>query len=294
MFLNRMFRERALARRSRQEPLDDRLQITAPHEWLIVAMLGLAVLGLILFAALGRVDRAVSYGAVLVTPGDRHYIVSPASGIVVDVLVGLNDDVSAGQPIAYVHTLAERERDSAIADVIEVLEERGLVEESKLIQSLLPGAESGDSTVRVPITSAHDGRVSGLELTQGQPLLAGSSVGVVRETSSGRPDVVAYVSAADAARIRAGMRANIGIVGPGGNVEREIAGEVVSVSSGVQPPPRWLLEQVSDVPPQPHEVHVALSGADLALGRLDGAAVVLRIVVGRESIASLLTPGGGG
>ena len=289
-----MFRERALARRARQEPLDDRLQITAPHEWLIVAMLGMAVLGLILFATLGRVDRAVSYGAVLVSPGDRHYIVSPASGIVVDVLVGVNDDVSAGQPIAYVHTLADRERDSAIADIIEVLEARGLVEESELIQSLLLAGESRDSTFRVPITSAYDGRVSGLELAQGQPLLAGSSVGVVREASSGRPEVIAYVSPSDAARIRAGMTASIGIVGPGGNVEREISGEVLSVSSGVQPPPRWLLEQVHAVPRQPYEVHVALNGAEPALGRIDGVAVVLRIVVGRVSIASLLAPGGGG
>lgn len=289
-----MFRERALARRTRQEPLDDRLQITAPHEWLIVAMLGLAVLGLILFAAFGRVDRAVSYSAVLVALGDRHHIVAPASGIVVDVLVGLNDEVTAGQPIAYLHLLADRERASAIADIIELLEEQGLVEASDLIQKLLSTEESGDTVSRVPITSTHDGRVSGLELTQGQPLLAGSSVGVVREASSDRPQVVAYVSAADAARIRAGMTASIGIVGPGGNVEREIAGEVVSVSSGIQPPPRWLLEQVPAVPRQPHEVHVALSGDEPDLWRIDSVAVVLRIVVGRESIASLLTPGGGG
>ena len=43
MFINRLFREQALARRQRQEPLDDRLQVTAPHEWLLVAGLGVAV-----------------------------------------------------------------------------------------------------------------------------------------------------------------------------------------------------------------------------------------------------------
>ncbi len=46
MFINRLFREQALAKRQRQEPLDDRLQVTAPHEWLLVAGLGVMFLAL--------------------------------------------------------------------------------------------------------------------------------------------------------------------------------------------------------------------------------------------------------
>lgn len=51
-----MFRKRALQRRARQEPLDDRLQVSAPHEWLIVAGLVAMLLVLVAFAVFGGVD----------------------------------------------------------------------------------------------------------------------------------------------------------------------------------------------------------------------------------------------
>ena len=63
-----MFRERALERRARQEPLDDRLQITAPHEWLMVGGLVLVLVALAVYGVAARVDRSVSYDAALVLP----------------------------------------------------------------------------------------------------------------------------------------------------------------------------------------------------------------------------------
>lgn len=64
LFHNRMFRERALQRRARQEPLDDRLQVSAPHEWLIVAGLAAMLLVLAAFAVFGGMEllRPVSGG----------------------------------------------------------------------------------------------------------------------------------------------------------------------------------------------------------------------------------------
>lgn len=56
LFRDRMFRERALQRRARQEPLDDRLQVSAPHEWLIVAGLVAMLLVLAAFAVFGGMD----------------------------------------------------------------------------------------------------------------------------------------------------------------------------------------------------------------------------------------------
>ncbi len=87
VFYNRMFRERALERRARQEPLDDRLQITAPHEWLMVGGLVLVVVTLALYGTLVRVDRSVSYDAALVVPGaaparpEAVALVSPADAV---------------------------------------------------------------------------------------------------------------------------------------------------------------------------------------------------------------------
>jgi len=56
LFRNRMFRERALQRRARQEPLDDRLQVSAPHEWLIVAGLAVMLLVLVAFIVFGGME----------------------------------------------------------------------------------------------------------------------------------------------------------------------------------------------------------------------------------------------
>ncbi len=84
-----MFRERALERRARQEPLDDRLQITAPHEWLMVVGLVLVVVTLALYGTLVRVERSVSYDAALIlpaaaaAPAEAVALVSPADAALV-------------------------------------------------------------------------------------------------------------------------------------------------------------------------------------------------------------------
>ena len=100
MFINRLFREQALARRRRQEPLDDLLQVTAPHEWLLVAGLGAMFLSLLVYGAVGSVERSLSYDTVVVLPGERYPVPAPVSGTVVEVLAEVGDTVEPGQVIA--------------------------------------------------------------------------------------------------------------------------------------------------------------------------------------------------
>ena len=99
MSFNRVFRERALQRRGRQEPLDDRLQITAPHERLIVAGLCVTVLALMAFSVFGRVERTVSLEAALVLPGEGHEVVAFISpGDAASLSAGMEARVSFGGP----------------------------------------------------------------------------------------------------------------------------------------------------------------------------------------------------
>ena len=51
----RLFRDEAFARRGRSEPIDGLLRITAPHEWLFLAMLGCAMLAVLLWAVFGTI-----------------------------------------------------------------------------------------------------------------------------------------------------------------------------------------------------------------------------------------------
>ena len=56
----RLFRDEAFARRGRTEPIDGLLRVTAPHEWVFLGLLGLALLGALVWAVFGTVERGLS------------------------------------------------------------------------------------------------------------------------------------------------------------------------------------------------------------------------------------------
>ncbi len=145
MFINRLFREQALARRRRQEPLDDRLQVTAPHEWLLVAGLGVMFLALLVYGAVGSVERSLSYDTVVVLPGERYPVSAPVSGTVVEVLAEVGDTIEPGQVIARVRSPLEQQRDS---------EARRLL--GSLVEQLDPNDEAAASLLLLALESAGD------------------------------------------------------------------------------------------------------------------------------------------
>ena len=297
MLFNRMFRERALRRRARQEPLDDRLQITAPHEWLIVAGLTAMLLALIVYAVLARVEFAKSYEAALVLPGERHYLVASVSGTVLDVFVEETDTVAPGQPIANLQTSAEAQHwESVIVGIIDAMRESGQLTDGyqgELLQALLDAREDAESTYEAEFVSPYAGEVVALDLAPGQAVFAGDSVGLVRSDSAGQPEVVAFVSPNDAARLRTGMEARVSVDIPGDGAAQVFPGQVTDVTSRLDTPPQWLSERGLDMPQQPHQLRVSLLGDAQDIPMVDGLGVSLRVVLGRESLASLLAPGGG-
>ena len=297
MLFNRMFRERALRRRARQEPLDDRLQITAPHEWLIVAGLAAVLVALIVYGVFARVEFARSYEAALVLPGERHYLVAPVSGVVLDVLVDSTDTVAPGQPIANIQTSAEAQHwESVIVGIIDAMRESGQLtgeNQGELLQALLAAREDAESTYEAEIVSLYAGEVVALNLVPGQAVSAGDSVGLVRTGSAGQPEVVTFVSPDDAARLRVGMEAQVSVGSPGDGAAQFFPGRVTDVSTRSDTPPRWLSDQGLEIPQQPHQMRVSLLGDAQNLPMVDGLGVTLRIVLERESLVSLLAPGGG-
>ena len=296
LFLNRVFRERALQRRARQEPLDDRLQITAPHEWLIVGGLCVMVATLIVFAVFGRVDRTMSLEAALVLPGERHQLVAPASGTVEDVFVGVTDTVDPGQLVARIRPSDAQHWQSVIVGLIDALEQGGQLDtatRTELVQALLVAGSAASPTGPIEVTSPHGGEVVALSMAPGQAVAAGATVGLVRAASSSRPEVVAFIAPGDAADLRSGMEARVSLGVPGESGGRVLRGRVTEVAARPGPPPGWLADQGLTIPQQAHLVRVALDGNEPGLLPPDGTVVSLRIVLGRESLVSLLAPGGG-
>lgn len=297
MFFNRVFREKALRRRARQEPLDDRLQITAPHEWLIVVGLGAMLFALVLYAIIWRVERTVSFEATLVLPGERQHLVAPASGTVLDVLVEESDIVAPGQTVAHIRTSASQHWESVIEGIIDSMGEDGQSADGnqvELLRALLVAGSAAESGSEAKVIAPYGGEVMELDLTPGQAVSAGATIGLVRAASEGPPEVVAFVSLTDAGRLKAGMDAQISIPGAGDKKIQVLSGRVAGVSSAANEPPGWLLAQGLSVPQQPHEVRVGLGDAVPNATLMDGSGVSLRIVLRRESFVSLLRPQGGG
>ena len=298
MFINRLFRERALARRRRQEPLDDRLQVTAPHEWLLAVGLGLTFLALLAYGAVGSVERSLSWDAVVVFPGERYPVSAPVSGTVAEVLAELGDTVEPGEVIARLRPTAERQRDFEARRLIESLAER-LRRNDEAAADLLPlllaltgGGDAAGSGAWADIVSVTGGEIMTLDLAPGMPVLAGEPVALVREASSGPPEALALVPSDEAGRLEAGMTARVSLA-RFNRVTGIYPAEVAAVSARATALPEWLAGLGMSAPEGSHLVRARLedTGPDDAVADVSMGA--LRVVLGRSSFLSLLAPGGG-
>jgi multidrug resistance efflux pump len=295
MFINRIFRESALRRRSRPEPLDDRLQITAPHEWLIVAGLAAFILAAVGYGLFWRIDRTASFQATVVAPGERHYVDSPVSGSVLQVEVGIGDHVVRGQAIARVLTSPAQYDESSILAIVEALDQNGLLMDNnraETLQALLAAnSAAGEAASVVEVVAPHEGEVVAVALVDGQSVAWGDPVALIRAETAGKEEVLALISSRDASRLRAGMDVEVSARSPGQEDPLTLAGRILSVSARMDTPPRWLVDNSPNIPERPHVLSVELLDTDSGPPIADGTAASLRVVLGSSSFASLLTQG---
>ena len=92
----RLFRDEAFVRRGRTEPIDGLLRITAPHEWLFLALLGCALIGVLVWAVFGTVERGISAPCVVVAEdgSDLHAVAWLATDDARHITVGMSAGVS--------------------------------------------------------------------------------------------------------------------------------------------------------------------------------------------------------
>lgn len=283
MFFNRIFREKALARRQRQEPLDDLLKVTAPHEYLLLAGLGILIVGLLVYVVVGTVERSISYDAVLVHPGERHIVFSPVSGTVVEVLAQAGDTVETGFAIARVQPAASQRLESALLRLEEQPDEDFL----KLLLSLSDAGNGGEPVIGGEVVTHQAGDVMRLDLVPGQVVTAGEPVALVRSHDAGPQDALTYVTSGDASRIDVGMDAQVRLTaGQGG--EAVFKARVATLSDQPAAPPQWLADMGFNSLESGHLLRVTLPDDVHAA---DGSPVALRVVLGRNSIVELLLPG---
>ena len=264
-----VFREKALARRAEREAIDARLQVTAPHEWLLVSGLGVVLVVLAAYGLIGRVERSLSVETVLVRPGERVDVVAGVSGVVVDVLSEVGDTVKRGQSIARVQGLR------ALAAPPSETAQRG-----------------GDDFTTHDIGAPHDGELVTLALAAGRRVAAGELAARIRTASAGPVEAIGFVTRDEALQLAPGMPAQVRLVVPGTGAPRILPARVDRVSPRVALPAPWLTEFGLEPPARAHLLRAALTDPEPP-PVIDGATGTLRIVLGHRSFASLLFGNGG-
>ena len=295
-FQSKVFREEAVARRARPEPLDDRLQVTAPHEWIVLLGIALSALALVAWGLFGQVERGLTVAGVLIRAGARDVVLSPVSGAVIEVLAAAGDTLDAGQPIARIRLPeAEREVRSArrIVAAVEAArtEDPGAAAQEAALDRVQAAARNElgaiETRAEETIAAPRAGELVAHRMARGQAVRTGDAVAQVRVTAAGAWQVLAVVSAREAERLAVGMVADVIAAHPGQRGDYRSAARVREVSTRPGAPPEWLADFGVAAPAAVHLLWLVLDEAPPA-PLADGTHVVVRVVVGVSSPAALL------
>lgn len=262
LFENRLFREKAIARRGQTEPLDSLLRVTAPREWIILCALAIALLSVATWAIFGSIEQKVAATCILAMPGQRHAIISPESGTVTEVFVRNGERVEREQRIARInptklmhHARVARARIALLeqAPGIATNPDKGGLAAAR---AELLAVEAMLETSAV-LTSPESGEVATLSLVPGEVVTAGSVVGRIRTGSDHRLEALAFVPPESADVITPGMRARIAIM-PGQGDTDWLGAEVATISQQPVVAPPWLSDHDFVAASRSHFVRASL------------------------------------
>ena len=289
---NSLFLDDAAANRNKRQQLDHLLRVAAPHERVILAGIGVALLALLVWILFGSVVRSVAVDGVLLKPGIRHEVTSSEPGHLVKFLVAPGDMVEEGDPIAR-QTVPELEREMiALRDQLEILEAGIRQVGGDGTHSLLASAQEAllqmeaRRIAKEVIVSHMSGEVMALEATPGDYLPSKSVVAQLRNHENKPLQAVLQVAPRMAKRLRVGMQASVEVVMPDG-MAHEVDGEIASVTSGSLP--HWLAAFRSEGMEYASRIDIVLH-SESGLAVPDGTPCRARIVLGRHSLIELLDP----
>lgn len=284
------FLQESASSRNKFQQLDHLLRVTAPHERMVLAGIGLVMLALVAWALFGSIVRSVTIDGVLIEPGPRHELVSTEPGYLLEFLAVPGDRVKVGEPIAR-QSVPELDSETiALRDRVEMLktEFRQVGREGNDLHSLLTATQvalvqtEARRSARELIVSPVDGEVTALRTAPGKYLPHGGAIAQLREMEDQPVQAVLQVASRTAKRIQPGMRASVEIMIPNG-AWRRVDGEVSSVTLG--PLPNWLATLRPAVPDATHRVDVVLHHtSDLSLPDVTPCRV--RIVLGQQPLTA--------
>ena len=246
MFTQGLFRERAVLRQSQPDPMDDLLRVTAPHEWFILVGFVVVFAATCVWAAFGSIDRSLSAQGVILRSGERHTVLSGATGAVAAIPVRVNDRVAEGEPIARLLLPELEARRAALQAWIAVLERAADQDEGTTGDLEAARRELAELAARragTAIVAPYAGIVSALYLHVGQAVQVGTPVSELRKSGSDELDVVAFLPAAEARKLREGMKARVLADGLSGAAP--LSARIALVAAEPSPPPAWFSRLVA-------------------------------------------------
>ena len=287
-FRRGLFREEAVAHRGTPEPLDGLLRVTAPHEWAILAALGLSVLGVAMWALLGAVERDFTATCALVLAGERHHVVSNTTGTVVEVLAQPGDRVAAGEPVARIRVPELDHEVGAARARVKLIEQHADAGEDAFLGVLATArAELLDLESRREvggrIVSPYDGEITAQNLIPEQQVSRGSEVAMLRSSKERRFEAITLVSADDAPALAVGMQSQVIYPARDRGAPTVLEAEVSRISPRPVFPDRWLDSLGLAAPAAGgHLVTLALSEPPTPMVA-DGDPCRLRVILSRDA-----------
>ena len=289
---NNPFRERAIAASANRQQLDRLLRVTAPHERIVLAAVGLILAGIGAWILFGTIVLGITLDGVLLVPGQRYEVVAAEPGYFVEYLVEPGDHIEPGAAIARQTAPASARETAALRDRVEQLEleveRRGADTGNPAAQlaaarAALLQAEA-QRAARQLVVSPAGGEIVFLRASPGEYLQAGTTVAQLRDTGGRHLQATLQVTPRMARQLRTGMRAAVEVQLPDGETRR-LEGRISAVAAEPSPP-RSLDSRVA-VADSMRRVDIDLPPAsDLALPH--GTPCRIRIVRGRYSLALLL------
>lgn len=272
--------------------MDGLLRVTAPREWIILAGLGFALAGVVAWSFLGSIERSLAASCAVVQPGERHPVIAEQSSNIVEVLVDVDDEVEAGQPIARVR-VAELDHRVALARAkVSALETAAgsAAADLALAQAELSQLEALRDSSEF-IVSPLAGAVVAQRLAPGQRVMAGSEVALIMESTGAALEVVSVLTPAQVDDLGVGTEARVLIDYLDGGRTQSVNASVKSITERPAMPPGWLLDYGISAPSRGHWVRLKLDdapGAPLS----DGDPCELHVVLGRHAPVAFLAPRG--
>ena len=205
-----LYRQRAYEQRGRVAPIDGVLRISLPHEWLLLVVLAAAVIAVLVWSVVGRLESGVSGPCALQASGARHLVAAPAAGVVVEVLAEPADVVAAGDPLA---RLAAPEL--SLAAELATARAAALEAQHPGAPETVAAAAEAEAladmdTAGTLVLSPATGLLSTSRLLAGVSVEAGAVVAEVQQADEGPPTVVVNLGR-ESSRVRAGMKTSVAL-----------------------------------------------------------------------------------